>query len=99
MASKRYDNDAMKQITLRLPDALYLTLKQLAAAQHRSVQKQIEALLAAAKEQMPPPGTPPLRFGLWKDQLPPDYDAHFDELDEELIRRFEGEEDAEAAPR
>jgi hypothetical protein len=36
-----------------------------------------------------------LQPGLWKDKLPPDWDAHFDDLDEELIRLFEGEDDGE----
>ena len=41
--------------------------------------------------------TPPprLQLGLWKDKLPPDWDAHFDDLDEELIRLFEGEDDGD----
>jgi hypothetical protein len=97
MAAKRYDNDARKQMTLRLPAELYRTLTQLAAAQHRSLQQPKEALIAAAQEQGPPPETPPLRCGLWKDKLPPDYDAHCDDLDAALTRLFEGEEDA--APR
>ena len=38
-------------------------------------------------------------FGRWKGQLPPDFDAHFDDLDEEITHLFEGEEDEGAAAR
>jgi transcriptional regulator with XRE-family HTH domain len=38
-------------------------------------------------------------FGRWKGQLRQGWDAHFDDLDEELTRLFEGEEDERAAPR
>ena len=38
-------------------------------------------------------------FGRWKGQLPPDWDAHFDDLDEEITRLFEGEENDSAAAR
>jgi len=41
----------------------------------------------------------PLVFGRWKDKVPPDFDAHFDELDEEIIRLFEGEDEADASAR
>jgi transcriptional regulator with XRE-family HTH domain len=41
----------------------------------------------------------PLVFGVWKDKVPPDFDAHFDDLDEELISLFEGEDEANASAR
>jgi len=36
--------------------------------------------------------------GIWKGKLPPDWDAHFDDCDEEIVRMFEGEDD-DAPPR
>lgn len=41
----------------------------------------------------------PLIFGIWKDKVPPDWDAHFDDLDEEIIRMFEGEDEADVPAR
>lgn len=42
--------------------------------------------------------TPFRQPGIWKGTLPPDWDARFDDLDEEIIRMFEGEDD-DAPPR
>ena len=41
------------------------------------------------------PQPPQRQLGRWKGKLAPDWDAHFDDLDEEIIRLFEGEDDGE----